>query len=376
MKFHFDVPDLCLAVGFFAILFFISPYIKADFSASSDSQIGTAASAFNTGVTMNQGDSKLNSGSSPSSKSVLSPGATTNQGTSKFNYGVAPNSKGASTNSGNVGSPSGNVGSPDPKYDSILPEAVINDVFYSKKEESKYSCATKDDKGSNVWCLQFVFKSTDSSWQLFPNDTFQIQQFFGLIGSEDFNKTIVTVTSPRYRSVKSTVTEKYHIAFTGEDPKKTGGSVSKVSEPDKIENTQSDYTNPKTKAPPDIPKDTVVGIFKKTFKSGTGSSQIIEDFSVQENSRSQLLFNGPQRKYKIVVGASVHSITLNQQRNLLENKEIPCSLITIAGKVLDKSCQTTLVVQGPIATVDVTPKTTSTAYYKYSVSIVASPFPL
>ncbi len=224
-----------------------------------------------------------------------------------------------------------------------------------------------------MWCLQFVFRSTNSSWDLFPTnlpDYFQARDLVGKPGDEDYLKETVTIASPRYQSVKIRTTEKYHLAQVSNSGPTTGGTMVQIFE---YPNASGPGKNTfETKAPPDIPRDTVIGTFKQTFKSGSSNNQILEDFSVRENSQSQLIFNGPDKQYAIKLAASASAITLNKKTNLLEDVQIPCASISVASKSLDNNCEVTLVVQGPYTTVNVTPKTSAT-YYRYAVSRTNEP---
>jgi hypothetical protein len=116
--------------------------------------------------------------------------------------------------------------------------------------------------------------------------------------------------------------------------------------------------------PPDIPVNPAKGSYSARWKG----KDISEDFAVTEDSRSQLTFNGANGKnYNIKVSATVLQLTLNAKTNLFESKVVPCASITVAGQKLNSSCQTTLRVTGPLATINVTPMA-SASYYVYDVS--------
>jgi len=114
---------------------------------------------------------------------------------------------------------------------------------------------------------------------------------------------------------------------------------------------------------------------------GTGSfrgrllfGDLIENFSVTESSSTYLgvwdtLNGGTQSNSTIQVPISVSlvQLVLNKQTNEFDYVPVSCTKITVAGKSLDKNCQTTITRPGA-GTVNVTPSA-PVPYYAYIVFV-------
>jgi len=246
-----------------------------------------------------------------------------------------------------------------------LPEAVIDQVFYSKTQTGSYSCATtgKETRPTNdTSCLTLTQNySIQSLWTLKPHNSLRARSFAGKSGDEDFIKERINIASPRHNNLKCITTETYHIAMMSGSGPETGGK-----------NKESCYyssgpagNETAIKAPPDIPRDTIIGTFKGIFKPG-----YIEDFSITERSRSRLLYNGASNKpHLAVVEAAIEKLTIDRESNTIVSTPVPCSTISVAGRNVDGNCRTSFLVDGPYRSIDVTPRV-GEGYYRYALHLV------
>ncbi len=237
--------------------------------------------------------------------------------------------------------------------------ANIYQVLYSKKESSVYECIKLNNNSCDdyVGVAGLLFKGIESTYELTPNVLLIESEFFGKNGSEKYTRTDTSTRSSRYGGGTCQISHTFFKDSHGE-------SSGRVDYSDPCNQYSTD-----TNEPPEIPINQTKGSFTAKFKP---SSSSFENFSISEDSKMKLVFNGnPNKIYSITLTASAQSIEYNNKTRLIEYKEIPCSSITVAGKKLNKSCQTTLEARGQVATFDVTPMTSS-KYYSY---LVTSEFP-
>ncbi|MEI7463352.1 MAG: hypothetical protein WCK03_03055 [Candidatus Taylorbacteria bacterium] len=258
--------------------------------------------------------------------------------------------------------------------------ATIDQVYYHKIEASKYTCVeasrelsltesllasvgiiTKNKLIAQMSCANWsgsggmVYLGIDSSYTLTPYIELGLREFVGAVGDESYSRTDTTTTAPRYGSqtcVRTHTYKNYPIKNHGT----SGGKIT-----NSCDKSLPSYS---VNYPPYISVNNAKGSYTARWKS----SNVIEDFTVREDSRSVLTFNGlSSHTYNIIINASAQQLILNTKTNMFEYKDIPCKSIRVNGNVLNSSCQTTLRVTGPVATVDVTP-IASVPYYFYSVS--------
>ena len=231
------------------------------------------------------------------------------------------------------------------------------------------SLPTRKLAESTVGCGDWgvVAQKINSKWdcnlrfQLLPGTTYNTLRCVSANYERSDTKTFGSAYAAKYGITSCTTTHIYKtdasdvllfgvIANSCTGPKAPPPSTMKVSFPPNVD---------------------VIGI--GSFLGRLWFGNLIEDFSVTESGQAFLGVwdtsgaNWSGSTIQVPISVALVQLVLNPKINEFDYVPVPCTKITVAGKALDKNCQTTITMSG-IGTIDVTPKA-PVRYYTYSVFV-------